>query len=180
MDEAHIPAEHTKTGQDPRIPQADVDQSRTGRDPRPPGEGTPATVGMTAGDRPSAARPGPVRSRRTFEALRRSSSKGRSGPFTVRFLRQSAWSRTEVAYAINRRVGNAVVRNRLRRRMRAIMAEQASSLPVGAYVVSTGPGGSKMGFDELKVALSQALERATARTPARSPAPSPGRTGVTR
>jgi len=180
MDEAHIPAEHTKTGQDPRIPQADVDQSRTGRDPRPPGEGTPATVGMTAGDRrdqPSAARPGPVRSRRTFEALRRSSSKGRSGPFTVRFLHQSAWSRTEVAYAINRRVGNAVVRNRLRRRMRAIMAEQASSLPVGAYVVSTGPGGSKLGFDELKVAMSQALERATARTPVRSPAPSSGRPG---
>lgn len=85
-----------------------------------------------------------------------------------------------MAYAINRRVGNAVVRNRLRRRMRAIMAEQASSLPVGAYVVSTGPGGPQLGFDELKVAMSQALERATGRPAGHSPARPLHRAGVTR
>ena len=85
-----------------------------------------------------------------------------------------------MAYAINRRVGNAVARNRLRRRMRAIMAEQASSLPVGAYVVSTGPGGSKLGFDELKVAMSQALERATDRPAGHSPGPSSDEAKVTR
>ena len=182
MDEAHIPAERTKTGQDPRIPQTDVDQGGTGRDPLAPGEGAPTTVGVSAGDgreRPSDRRLGPVRSRRTFEALWRTPP-GRSGPFTVRFLYRSTWSRTEVAYAINRRVGNAVVRNRLRRRMRAIMAEQASSLPVGAYVVSTGPGGPKMGFDELKVAMSQALERATGRPAGDSPAPTLHQAGVTR
>ncbi len=66
-----------------------------------------------------------------------------------------------MAYAINRKVGNAVVRNRLRRRLRAIMAEQAASLPAGAYVVRTGPAGSSLGFDELKVAMSRALEKAT-------------------
>ncbi len=85
-----------------------------------------------------------------------------------------------MAYAINRRVGNAVVRNRLRRRLRAIRAEQASARPVGAYVVRTGPGGSQLGFDELKVAMSQALERATGRPAGRSPAPSPERARVTR
>ena len=183
MDEADVPTQRAQARQDTRFPEADVDQGRTGRDPLAPGEGAPTTVGVTAGDRrerPSAARPGPVRSRRTFEALWHDSSQGRSGPFNVRFVYQSTWSRTEVAYAINRRVGNAVVRNRLRRRMRAVMAEQASSLPVGAYVVSTGPGGSKLGFDELKVAMSQALERATGRPAGHRPARSPDTAEVTR
>jgi ribonuclease P protein component len=54
-----------------------------------------------------------------------------------------------------------VVRNRLRRRLRAIVSEQATSLPVGAYVVRAGPGGAVLGFDELKVTLRQALDRAT-------------------
>ena len=74
-----------------------------------------------------------------------------------------------MAYAINRQVGSAVVRNRLRRRLRAIMAEQAPSLPAGAYVVRTGPGGPSLGFDELKVAMSQALEKATSGRARRSP-----------
>jgi ribonuclease P protein component len=85
----------------------------------------------------------------------------------VSFLAQGTWSRPEVAYAINRQVGSAVVRNRLRRRLRAIVSEQASSLPVGAYVVRTGPVGASMGFNELKVAMSQALERAVSGPPRR-------------
>ena len=109
-----------------------------------------------------------IRSRRTFELLKRSSSRGRSGPLGVSFVEQPAWSRPEVAYAINRQIGSAVVRNRLRRRLRAIVSEQAASLPVGAYVVRTGPGGTSLGYDELRVAMSQALERAVGRPTGRS------------
>jgi ribonuclease P protein component len=71
------------------------------------------------------------------------------------------WDLPEVGYAIGRRVGNAVVRNRLRRRLRAIVSEQAPNLPVGAYMVVVGPGGPGLRYDELKVAMSQAVERAT-------------------
>ena len=53
-------------------------------------------------------------------------------------------------------------RNRLKRRLRAIVSEQATYLPAGAYVVTQGPGGPSLEFDELKVAMSRALERATA------------------
>jgi ribonuclease P protein component len=172
MDEAHIPAERSQTSQDTRLPQADVDQGRTGRDPVASGEGTSTTVGVTAGldgTRPSLVRVGRIRSRRTFDALRHTPFRGRSGPCSVSYLQQSTWSRTEVAYAINRQVGNAVVRNRLRRQMRAIMSERAPSLPVGAYVVSPGPAGPMLGFNELKVAMSQALERATRRPAGHSP-----------
>ncbi len=77
------------------------------------------------------------------------------------FLQQDTWSRPEVAYAISRRVGNAVVRNRIRRRLRAIISELAPSFPTGAYVVRVGPDGPTLGFEELKVTMRQALEKAT-------------------
>jgi ribonuclease P protein component len=69
-----------------------------------------------------------------------------------------------VAYAINRQVGNAVTRNRLRRRLRSIVAERVSTLPAGAYLVRTGPDASQLSFHELKVAMSRALEQAVRRS----------------
>jgi len=111
---------------------------------------------------------GPVRSRSTFADLRRSTAKGRSGPVSVSFVDHPDWDRSQAAYAVNRKVGNAVRRNLLRRRMRAIISGQADTLPTGAYVVHSGPDGPTLHFDELKVAMSQALEKATNRTPSRT------------
>ncbi len=121
-------------------------------------------------DRASMTGVGAVWSRRAFEELRRSGTRGRSGPLAISFLKQPSWSGIQVAYAVNRRVGSAVVRNRLKRRLRAIVSEQGASLPAGAYVVRAGPGGPALGFDELRVAMNQALERATNGRPRRSPA----------
>jgi ribonuclease P protein component len=70
-----------------------------------------------------------------------------------------------VAYAVNRKVGNAVKRNLLRRRMRAIVAEWAADLPTGAYLVRSGPEGPVLEFRELKVAMSRAMDKATKRDP---------------
>ena len=122
---------------------------------------------------------GPIRSRHTHEALRRSSSRGRSGPLTVLFLEQKSWSEAEVSYAISRRVGTAVVRNRLRRRLKAIMTELAPSLVAGAYVVRTGPGSSTLDYEELRVAMSRALERATHRQSPLTPSEHPDHVGDT-
>jgi hypothetical protein len=52
--------------------------------------------------------------------------------------------------------------------MRAILAEQAAELPIGAYLVRSGPDGPSLDFHELKVAMSQALEKATNRGPSRT------------
>jgi ribonuclease P protein component len=93
----------------------------------------------------------------------------------VAFVRQRTWSGLEVAYAINRQVGNAVIRNRLRRRLRSILAGQAAALPPGAYLVRTGPRAPQLTFDELKVAMSQALDQATRRPGDRPPAVATGR-----
>ena len=80
---------------------------------------------------------------------------------TVSFVPEPGWDRPQVGYAIGRRVGNAVVRNRLRRRLRAIVSEQAPDLPIGAYMVVSGPSGPDLRYEELKVAMSQAVKRAT-------------------
>ena len=109
-----------------------------------------------------------MRSRVIFAELRRCSSKGRSGPVSVSFVEKPDWNRSQVAYAVNRNVGNAVQRNLLRRRMKAIVFEQSTGLSVGAYVVRCGPGGPTLKFNELKVAMSRALEKATSRVSSRA------------
>ncbi len=86
------------------------------------------------------------------------------------FVEEKSWSSVEMAYVIGRRVGTAVTRNRLRRRLRALVAERASDLAPGAYVVRAGPEAAALDFDELGMAMGRALERAMmGRSDRRSP-----------
>ena len=176
-DETDLPAECAQARQDARFPQADVDQGRSGRDPVAPGEGKAPAVGVSSGGPaapPRETRLGTVRSRKTFEALRSTPNRGRSGPVSVSFLGKPSCSEVELAFSIPRRVGNAVVRNRLRRRLKAIMGDQVHSLPPGAYVVHAAPGSAQQSFQQLTMATGRAVERAT-RRPGPAPRPSEGR-----
>lgn len=60
-----------------------------------------------------------------------------------------------VAFAIGRKVGGAVVRNRLRRRLRAALS--ARPLPTGDYLVGVTPMGADLGWDELNVLVDDVL-----------------------
>ena len=55
-----------------------------------------------------------------------------------------------VAYAIGRRAGGAVVRNRLRRRLRAIVQELRGELRPGAYLVGASADANSLPFDTLR------------------------------
>ncbi len=66
-----------------------------------------------------------------------------------------------------------MVRNQLKRRLRAIVAGRVASLPAGSYVIRAAPGGALLEFDDLSVAVNQALERATSERTRRSPDPAP-------
>jgi ribonuclease P protein component len=61
-----------------------------------------------------------------------------------------------VAFAINRRVGNAVVRNKVRRRLRAIVGEldreraDAGGLPAGTYLLTVRPEVTSLSYRELR------------------------------
>jgi len=66
-----------------------------------------------------------------------------------------------VAYAISKPVGSAVVRNRVRRRLRSILAgidRSPRSLPPGDYLVRVRPGAADSSFDELRRHLIEAID----------------------
>lgn len=62
-----------------------------------------------------------------------------------------------MAYAVGRAVGGAVVRNRLRRRLRAVVFELGPTLRPGAYLVGAAPEAASLPFRELKAMVSGAL-----------------------
>lgn len=63
-----------------------------------------------------------------------------------------------VAYAVGKRVGGAVVRNRVRRRLRAAVARHRSELqPGAAYLVAAGPAAATASFAELDTAVAKLL-----------------------
>jgi len=73
-----------------------------------------------------------------------------------------------VGFAVGRRVGTAVVRNRLRRRLRAVMHQLSDpgrqpSFPGGAYLIRARPGAADVAFSRLVRDAEQALGRICAR-----------------
>jgi ribonuclease P protein component len=120
---------------------------------------------------------GRVRHRSTFADLRARGVRARSGPLTVTFAPgdpAAGGPRVLVAFAVPRRVGKAVVRNRLRRRLRVIFAEaDGDRAGPGAYLVSVRPEATDLSFRELSEHVHRALTE-TARRAGR-PAGSPGR-----
>lgn len=89
---------------------------------------------------------------------------------TVRHAQVPARDRCLVAFAIGRHTGTAVVRNRIRRRLRAALGELAAlgAVPAGAAVITAGPAVAHVPFGEVRAHLAQALARAS--TPG-APAP---------
>jgi len=152
MGEADVPAKQPEAGQEPRFPPPDGDPGR----PRDPASPTPARQAPARRLRPAGAGTWRIRDRATFAALAREGRRVRQGPVTVTYL-PSASARPRVAYAVARRVGGAVVRNRLRRRLRAVVAEHSGELHAGAYLLGAAPEAAALPFDELRTNVAEAL-----------------------
>ncbi|MGH9066659.1 MAG: ribonuclease P protein component [Acidimicrobiales bacterium] len=101
---------------------------------------------------------GRIHERTTFQALRSSRSRVRRGPITITWVGGRGDPAARVAYAVGRKVGGAVVRNRVRRRLRAICAELGPSLPPGAYLIRASAEVSRLSYGELRTLVHQALE----------------------
>ena len=96
-----------------------------------------------------------VRGRDAFSALSRHGRRVREGPLTV--VHRDGPDPARVAFSVSRRVGPSVVRNRLRRRLRALWRDLDA--PTGDYLIITAPPAADLGFAELGDALRAAMAR---------------------
>jgi ribonuclease P protein component len=66
-----------------------------------------------------------------------------------------------VAYAVGRRAGGAVVRNRIRRRLRAAVRDVHAELVPGAYLIGAGAEAATLPYQQLKAMMTEALRAVT-------------------
>ena len=70
----------------------------------------------------------------------------------------------KVGFVVSKAVGKAVTRNRVRRRLRAAVAERLDQLPAGSLlVVRALPPAAQASYAQLREELDSALRRVTAR-----------------
>lgn len=110
--------------------------------------------------------PGRIRDRSTFRALRRPEGRATRGPVRVSFVSPADAEGerfARVGYAIDRRCGNAVARNRLRRRCREAARSAAAEVPPGSYLLRPEPGAATLDYAGLARAVREAMTAAAGR-----------------
>ena len=153
--EAHLPAQQPPALSPPRLPSP---------------HGGPRRASDRQGSSPQGPEPAVgliwrIRDRTTFVELRRRGRRGRSGPIWITHLPDDlagSSTRPRVAYAFGRRTGNAVTRNRVRRRVRAILDDLArqDQIPPGAYLIGGDAELAGLRHPELDRHVRRALGRA--------------------
>lgn len=146
MSEAHVPTQQPEARQEARVSSPDVDPRGSSHHKSTPGKGTPQTQRLIWR----------VERRQIFAELRHG-KRSRVGPITVSWIEADEGHALRVAYAIGHRVGPAVQRNRLRRRLRAIVREVCTSLRPGSYLITARPEATSLSFSDLRLTLAQAL-----------------------
>ena len=151
MGEANLSAQEAQEDAHPRVSGPDVDPGRPG------GAQGAAAQGPSQAERLIWR----IRDRATFAALT-TSRRRRQGPISMTFLPGDPSLPPRVAYAVGRRVGPAVVRNRVRRRLRAAARAHRSELqPGGAYLFGAAPAAATVPFAEIDAAMAQLLAGAS-------------------
>jgi len=85
----------------------------------------------------------------------------------VVYLARTGDAKSMTGFAVSRAVGGAVVRNRVTRRLRAIMATELSHVPGGSRIVIRAlPTAASVSFADLQVDVAQGLRRAVAKADA--------------
>jgi ribonuclease P protein component len=117
---------------------------------------------------PAAAR---VRRSEDFTAVLRSGRRAGRGPLVVHLLTNAIESGVatppRAGFVVGRGVGNAVVRNRTRRRLRHLVHARLAGLPDNStLVVRALPSAADLSSEQLAAHLDAGLRRLTAKVPA--------------
>jgi ribonuclease P protein component len=103
-----------------------------------------------------------IRQRDAFLRLRRDGVRVRIDPLWCSFVPDSEVVPPQVAFAIGRATGSAVQRNRLRRRLRAILRE--CDVPPGLLLIGAGTRVNEHTFAELETCVRSLIEKMVARS----------------
>ena len=79
----------------------------------------------------------------------------------MRYLDAQAGVPTEVAFSISRKVGKAVVRDRIRRRLRAALSELLDECNpcFGSAMIIVSPNAAQRSYQELRHQLMEIMEK---------------------
>jgi ribonuclease P protein component len=147
MSEAHLSAQYPQESQTARLSPPHGRPSGSGHHQVEAAQGAQASVGLIWR----------VQHRATFAEIRRGRHR-RRGPLTVTWGGDELSGPPRVAFAIGRKVGPAVRRNRLRRQLRAIVASEGARLASGAYLIGASPRATDLSYDELRTTLMHVLD----------------------
>jgi ribonuclease P protein component len=154
-DEAHLPAEQSRAQAPARLPRADghrrrAQGARGASEPRPQ-----APVGLT----PAAL--GKLTRRADYLAANGGLRLATPAFVLLVRLRDDSDPAIRLGITVSRKVGGAVVRNRMKRRFRALAREvlPASGLAGADHVLVGRAGGVERPFAELRTDLESALAR---------------------
>jgi ribonuclease P protein component len=100
-----------------------------------------------------------LRSVNDFTALQKA-GRSRAHPLLILRWRRNDLERTRFGFSTGRKVGSAVIRNRIRRRLREVL-RATDRRPVGGFdiLVIARPASAAAGYTELRDALERLLER---------------------
>jgi ribonuclease P protein component len=158
--EAHFPAEQSRACTPPRFPPAHVDRCRTQYPERPPRARPQEAFGLTpeTADRDMRGY-SIIKKRADFLAANRGKRYATPGFVLLVRDRQDDDPAKRLGITITKKVGNAVVRNRMRRRFRELAREiLGDNGKAGADHILIGrDGGIERDFNELRADLAKAL-----------------------
>ena len=168
-EQADVPAEQPSPAQEARLPSSDAYPCRACDHRRPPWQGSSAPRGLTdLLDGDHLVLPASNRLRRSDDFRRAVRSGRRAGRRAVVLHLLVRDDRADnapaaparVGFVVNKAVGNAVLRNRVHRRLRAVLTTRLPDLPAGSLtVVRALPSSAAASYDELAADVDGALGR---------------------
>lgn len=149
--EAYISTKQPSSQSQARLPRSDEHSRRSCRAQVTPRQGPRPTLGLI--DR--------IREREAFVRLRRDGVRVRMGPLWCSYVHDPHMTSTQVAFSIGKPVGNAVVRNRLRRQAKDILSRL--ELPSGLVLIGARPESHELTFAQLSETLESLMDLAAAK-----------------